>query len=120
MLANQFLQNTLRLLNVIVVANPKGHIDSTGTGRGGVGDDPAPNVVIGDNHRLVVKRPDAEELLGIRNGSMTYEEVVAYAEKMDKEVREVWYKKTGLRKKPDLKFAASLLMEVQDMVWSNE
>lgn len=67
---------------------------------------------------LTVKRPDAEELLSIRNGAWTYEEVVAYAESMDKEVREVWYNKTELRKKPDLKFAGALLMEVQDLVWS--
>lgn len=70
------------------------------------------------HEELFVKRPDAEELLEIRNGSMTYEEVVAYAESMDKEVREVWYKKTKLRKNPDIKFAASLLMDVQDLVWN--
>lgn len=67
---------------------------------------------------LVVKRPDAEELLAVRNGAWTYEEVVAYAEKMDKEVREVWYKKTDLPKKPDVKFAAELLMNAQEMVWN--
>lgn len=69
---------------------------------------------------IVVKRPDAEELLAIRNGAWTYEEIVDYAEMMDKEVREVWYKQTSLTKKPDIKFAAQLLMEIQDMVWSNE
>lgn len=67
---------------------------------------------------ILVKRPDAEELIGIRNGSLTYEEVVAWAESMDKEVREVCYKKTKLRKKPDIHFAASLLMDVQDLVWN--
>ena len=70
------------------------------------------------DEELFVKRPDAEELLEIRNGSMTYEEVVAYAESMDKEVREVWYKKTKLRKKPDIHLAASLLMDAQDLVWN--
>lgn len=70
------------------------------------------------HEELFVKRPDAKELLEIRNGSMTYEEVVAYAESMDKEVREVCYKKTKLRKKPDIHFAASLLMDVQDLVWN--
>lgn len=69
---------------------------------------------------IVVKRPDAEELLAIRNGAWKYEDVVAYAEKMDKEVREVWYKKTNLPKKPDLKFAARLLMEVQEIVWDEQ
>jgi predicted nucleotidyltransferase len=69
------------------------------------------------DEEIVVKRPDALELLEIRGGAWTYEEIVAYAEKMDKEVREVWYKKTKLPKHPDLKFAAALLMDVQDLVW---
>jgi len=71
------------------------------------------------DEEIVVHRPDAQELLDIRNGSMTYEEVVDYAEEMDKAVREVWYKKTKLPKKPDIKFAARLLMDVQDLVWTN-
>jgi len=70
------------------------------------------------DEEIVVKRPDALELLEIRGGAWTYEEIVAYAEKMDKEVREVWYKKTNLPKRPDLKFAAALLMDVQDLVWN--
>lgn len=67
--------------------------------------------------QVIVKRPDAEELLAIRNGSWTYEELIKYAETMDEEVRGVWYKKTELPKKPDIKFAAKLLMETQEMVW---
>jgi hypothetical protein len=67
---------------------------------------------------VYVKRPDAQELLSIRNGAWTYEEVVKYAEEMDREVREVWYHKTSLPKKPDLKHAANVLMKVQDIVWS--
>lgn len=70
------------------------------------------------DEEIVVKRPDALELLAIRNGAWTYEEIVAYAEKMDREVREVWYKKTNLPKHPDLKFAATLLMDVQDLIWN--
>lgn len=70
------------------------------------------------DEEIIVKRPDAEELLSIRSGAWTYEEIVTYAEKLDKEVREYWYKKTKLPKKPDVKFAASLLMDVQDIVWS--
>lgn len=69
------------------------------------------------DEEIVVKRPDALELLEIRAGAWTYEEIVEYAEKMDKEVREVWYKKTSLPKHPDLKFAAALLMDAQDSIW---
>lgn len=66
---------------------------------------------------IFVKRPDAEELLNIRNGAWTYEEIIEYAEEIDHEVREVLYRNTPLRKKPDIKFAAQLLMDVQDLVW---
>ncbi len=72
------------------------------------------------DEEIVVRRPDAAELLEIRNGSMTYDEIVEYAEAMDKEVREVWYKKTKLRKKPDIKLAANLLMDAQDLIWTQQ
>ncbi len=70
------------------------------------------------DEEIVVKRPDAQELLDIRAGAWTYEEIVAYAERMDRDVREVWYKKTKLPKQPDLKFASALLMDVQDLIWN--
>lgn len=69
--------------------------------------------------KVVVKRPDADELLAIRNGAWTYDELIKYAEKMDTDIREVWYKKTSLPKKPNVKFAAQLLMDTQDLIWNN-
>lgn len=66
---------------------------------------------------ILVKRPDAKELLAIRNGAWTYKELVDYAEKMDKWVREVLYKQTKLPRTPDIKLAAQVVMEVQDMMW---
>jgi len=69
---------------------------------------------------IVVKRPDAEDLLLIRAGAWTYKEVIKYAEDMDDKVRNYWYKKTDLPKPPDLTKIAKLLMETQDMVWSGE
>lgn len=65
-----------------------------------------------------VKRPDAEELLAIRNGAWKYEELLEYSEHMDHRIREVLYHSTKLRKKADIKAAAQLLMEVQDRVWT--
>lgn len=65
-----------------------------------------------------VKRPDAEELLSIRNGAWSYEKLLEYADKMDNDIRGNLYKTTGLRKKADVKFAAKLLMEVQELVWN--
>lgn len=69
---------------------------------------------------VIVRRPDSDELINIRNGSWSYEEIVRYAEEMDKEVREIWYKKTKLPRRPDIKFAADLLMKVQKLVWDGK
>ena len=69
---------------------------------------------------FVVKRPDAQELLDIRNGSMTYEELLAYSENLEKEIFGKWIRETELRKKPDIKTAAVLLMDIQDAIWSNQ
>jgi hypothetical protein len=69
---------------------------------------------------ILVKRPDAKELLSIRNGAWTYDELIAYAEHMNNEVIKVWYDKTSLPKKPDYHKAAKVLMEVQDIVWSTK
>lgn len=66
---------------------------------------------------ILVKRPDAQELLDIRNGALTYEEIVAYAESIELQIKEL-QKTTQLRKKPDIHFAAQLLMDVQDLVWN--
>lgn len=67
---------------------------------------------------LIVYRPDAAELLEIRNGSWKYEDLVVYAEEKDKYIRDVLYKKTDLPKTPNYKLAAKLVMDVQDIVWN--
>ncbi len=66
---------------------------------------------------ILVKRPDAEELLSIRNGAWTYDELVSYADKMKDDVDKVWLPKTSLAEKVDLELAADLIMAVQDSVW---
>ena len=38
---------------------------------------------------VLVKRPDADELLAIRNGAWSYEKMIEWAEQQDKELREV-------------------------------
>jgi len=67
--------------------------------------------------KIIVMRPDAEELLEIRNGKWTYEQTIQYAEEMDNEIRDKLYKTSSLPHSVDLKQAAQLLMEVQDLVW---
>lgn len=66
-----------------------------------------------------VKRPDAEELLAIRNGALTYEEIVEYADSMQAEIRAL-EKRTSLPKKVNPKFAAGLLMDIYQSAWGVE
>jgi predicted nucleotidyltransferase len=68
---------------------------------------------------LRVKRPDAAELLAVRNGAWTYEEVLAYAEDMDAKVHAA-VEHSPLPKHTDLKFAAQLVLDVQDAMWSSK
>lgn len=69
---------------------------------------------------IVVRRPDAEELLAIRNGSWPYEKVIEYAEHMDKHVRETLYHTTKLPKKANIELSANLIIKIQDMIWTKQ
>jgi len=66
---------------------------------------------------VVVKRPDADELLSIRSGAWTYQQVLDFAESMDKEIREELYHKTSLPKYPNLKRAAEITITALNMMW---
>ena len=68
--------------------------------------------------QIIVKRPDAAELLEIRAGKWTYDELIKYADDKDRYIREVLYKTTSLPKAPNVKLAAKIMMDVQDMVWN--
>lgn len=67
---------------------------------------------------LKVRRPDAAELLSIRDGAWAYDDLVAYAEEVDARVRGELYKNTSLPRSADLQLAAKIMMEVQDTVWT--
>jgi uncharacterized protein len=67
-----------------------------------------------------VLRPDAKELLDIRNGKWSYEELLGWAEHQDYLVRNVLYKSSPLPKKVNLDLAGNILMEVQDLCWSKQ
>ncbi len=69
--------------------------------------------------QVIVKRPDAQELIAVRNGCMKYDELIHHAESLDKEIATL-YETTKLRHHVDVKFAAKLLMELQDMCWSKQ
>lgn len=64
-----------------------------------------------------VKRPDAKELLEIRNGSWSYEKLVAYGEEQDELIRNKYYNETKLPKRPNIELATNLVLQIQDMVW---
>lgn len=68
-------------------------------------------------HEIRVKRPDAEELLSIRNGSWTYEQLIAYAEAKNDEINKL-LETSKLPKQVDLRVMAQLILDVQDIVWS--
>ena len=67
--------------------------------------------------KVNVLRDDAQELLDIRNGKWTYEELLEWAEEKDNLVRNMLYRQSDLPKKVDLNLASKILMEVQDMCW---
>ncbi|WAK45557.1 hypothetical protein [Cronobacter phage EspYZU12] len=68
--------------------------------------------------KVLVKRPDAQELLDIRGGKWTLEELLAWADEKDRYIREDLYKKTDLPKTTDLELAARVLMTAQDICWA--
>lgn len=60
--------------------------------------------------QLKVFRDDAEYLLDIRNGGMTYDQLIAEANRMDAELEEL-YKTSTLKNEPDRKKINETLME---------
>lgn len=66
-----------------------------------------------------VLRPDAEELLDIRRGKLSYKELVQYAEEMDNDIKNVHYKESVLRSKVNIHTASEILFETQNIVWQN-
>ena len=62
--------------------------------------------------KVIVKRPDREELLGIRNGKVPYQQLVDYAEKLMAEL-EVAYTNSPLPGKVDMNKIEDLMMEIQ-------
>lgn len=68
---------------------------------------------------VIVRRPDAKELLDIRNGLWEYDDLVAWAEEKDTLVRGKLYEQSKLPRVPDIHRAAVLLTEIQDYYWRN-
>jgi hypothetical protein len=58
-----------------------------------------------------VKRPDAKELLGIRNGEKTYEEIISFAEEMDLYLEKT-YKNSPLPRSVDMAKAQEIYFQM--------
>lgn len=67
--------------------------------------------------QVIVKRPDAKELLEIRGGKWTLEELLEWAEDMDAQIQGPLYKKADLPHSMDKDLFATVLMNAQDMSW---
>lgn len=67
--------------------------------------------------KVIVKRPDSQELLSIRNGAWSYDKIIDYAKSLDAEVKAL-YDKSPLPESPDLEAIETLQMElVEEHVW---
>lgn len=68
--------------------------------------------------KCIVLRPDAKELLGIRNGEWSYEKIIAYAEEMDIKMKEA-EEKSSLPWGADFNKIEALQMELIDMAMNS-
>ena len=64
-----------------------------------------------EHQTLTVKRPDAAELLEIRNGAWSYDELIEWADEQDKVIDRL-YKTSTLPKKPNNKLINSVCIEL--------
>jgi predicted nucleotidyltransferase len=62
--------------------------------------------------KVIVKRPDYEELLSIRNGAWTYEQVVEYAERAEQELNSLYQTCNVLPNSPDREKLDRLCIEL--------
>lgn len=69
-----------------------------------------------DTCQVNVKRPDSAELLDVRNGKYTYEEIISESEMLQEKIRER-YRTTDLPKTINIKEATKVLLTIQDMMW---
>lgn len=63
------------------------------------------------DEKCIVKRPDAEELLSIRNGEWSFDRLIEFAEEKDKEADSL-YKTSKLPRTANIKRISKALEEV--------
>lgn len=64
--------------------------------------------------KVYVRRKDAEELLAIRNGKYTYDEIIKWTEEQDKDLIKV-AQTSGLPNSPDRNMLDKLCIEIIKM-----
>lgn len=64
--------------------------------------------------KVVVKRPDREELLFIKTGGRTYEDIVEEAELLDKQCDELYKTSRALPKSPDINKINDFIVDLTD------
>lgn len=69
-------------------------------------------------HKVIVKRPDREELLDIRNGKWSYEKIMDHADALEKECDELYITST-LRKEPDRVKIDKMVVDITERFLSN-
>jgi len=62
--------------------------------------------------KVVVKRPDREELLAIRNGAWSYDRLVEWAEAEDVELEQLYKTSKALPQTPDRKYLDKLCISL--------
>lgn len=62
--------------------------------------------------KVIVKRPDREELLAIRNGAWSYDELIEFAESEDIKLNELYFSSNTLPKTPDREMLDNLCIEL--------
>jgi len=69
-----------------------------------------------DGRGVIVRRPDAAELLAIRHGEWSYDKLVEWAEREDAEMQTLYVAST-LRHAPDVEKLNALCVEAQELFW---
>lgn len=62
--------------------------------------------------KVIVKRPDREELLAIRNGAWSYDQLIEFADTEDKALAELYLTSTALPKVPDKEMLDQLCIKL--------
>lgn len=68
---------------------------------------------------LIVYRPDAQELLDIKNGKWSYEEVMQFNEETIRNITDNLYHNSVLPKKPNINLASDVVVQLREFLWYN-